>query len=281
MVSLSVYFVTQNEEKRLPLSLEKALLVADEIVVVDSGSTDQTEEISRKFGARFIHHDWVSIGHQVSFAEGCCSYDWVLRLDADEVLSDGLVDEILAVKQDPQYDGYKIRIGEVYPGIPEPKRWAKHYKLVRFYNRGKMKMSGRFGHDDVVFLEKNIKTHTLKNFVKHYSFVNISSVLAKINFETDMQLKRSIYEGKHYSPWRMVGTITLNILKYFILGRKFLYGFWGFINSVSIGLLRFLKFAKYYEYEQFQKYDYSGKYTNSFEEKAVNPEPEEGQNDFH
>ncbi len=256
MIALSIYYVTLNEAVRLPMSLKKACLVADEIIVVDSGSVDETGQIAKDFGARFIFHDWTSIGHQVSFAEKCCSNKWVLRLDADEVLSDGLVNEILEIKRNPDFDGYKLRIGDVFPGIQEPKRWAKHYKLIRLYNREMMQMSGRFGHDDVVFLKKGVKVRTLKNFLKHYSYIDISTTLRKVDFESDMQLKRAIYEGNFYSPWRMVGTMILNFIKYFLLGRKFLYGFWGLINTNNIGLLRFLKFAKFYEYQKLREHGY-------------------------
>lgn len=258
MINLSVYFVTLNEEKRLPMALEKALMVADEIVVVDSGSIDRTCEIAKNAGARVIYNKWISIGHQVSFAEKRCSNRWVLRLDADEVLSDGLVGEILAVKNSPRYDGYKLRIGEVYPGIPEPCRWVKHYKLIRLYNRDAFQMSGTHGHDDVVPVKLGATVKTMRHFVKHYSFVGVGTLIEKRNIETDMQIERAVLEGKNYSPWRMVGTMVFNFIKYFFLHRQFLYGFWGFINSTSIGILRFLKFAKFYEQRQLGKYVYLG-----------------------
>lgn len=257
-MQISVYLVTKNEEARLPLVLSKASLVADEIVVVDSGSTDGTKEIAERFGARFVFHPWKSIGHQVSFAEGCCSHRWVLRLDGDEVLSDGLVEEILEIKKNPLMDGYKFRIGDMYPGIREPSRWAKHFQLVRLYDREKIRMSGVFGHDDVVFLDKNARVVLLRNFVHHYAFFGIRHMVDKRNEQTDMQVRRAVAEGKQYSPYRMVGTIFFNVLRYFVIKRLFVYGFWGFINSVSIGFSRFLKFAKFYEYEQLQKYDYFG-----------------------
>jgi len=250
MIPLSVYYVTQDEERRLPASLAMAAEVADEIVVVDSGSTDRTAEIARGFGARFIHNEWVSIGHQVSFAERCCTNPWVLRLDADEVLSEGLVKEILNVKRDPRCDGYRLRIGDVFPGIERPSRWVKHYRLIRLYNREKMWMSGRFDHDDVVFGDTGLRVDLLENFVHHHSLLSLEHLVGKGNASTGMQVKRALVDGKRYSPWRMVGASTLGFLKLFLLGRFFLYGFWGFIASVVYGQMRFLKFAKYYEHRQ-------------------------------
>lgn len=257
-IPLSVYLVTQNEEARLPHVLERASRVADEIVVVDSGSTDGTEAVARRFGARFLFHEWKSIGHQVSYAERSCTHRWVLRLDADEVLSDGLIEEILEVKRNPRADGYRIHIGDVYPGIEKPSYLAKHFKLIRLYDREKIRMTGRYGHDDVELVDKSAKTVQLRSFLLHYGYWGVAHMVEKRNSQTDMQLRRAVAEGKTYSPARMVGTVGLNILKYFFIKRLFVYGWWGFINSVSIGFARFLKFAKYYEYTQLLEHDYIG-----------------------
>src|SRR6056297_321934 len=256
MIKLSVYIVTMNEEKRLPLVLDSIRDLADEIVVVDSGSTDRTEEIAHEYGARFIFNNFESIGHQVRYAEQLCNNKWVLRLDADEELSEGLITEIIDVKKYPEYDGYELRITDMYPGYQKGIRWAKHHKKINLYNRDKMEMSGQTGHDAVIFKEKNIKIKTLYHLTNHYCYLSLRKSLEKYNRATDLQVIRALEENKNYSPWRMVGASTLEFLKYYILGRHFLYGFWGFINCVNMGYLRFLKFAKYYEYIQLQKYTY-------------------------
>ncbi len=247
-MKLSLYIITFNEERRLSKTLMAAHALADEIVVVDCGSTDRTREIAESFGARIIHNDWVSFGDQVRVAEELCTYDWVLRLDADEVISPELVEEIKQIKLAPDCDGYRLRIGEVYPGVEHPKRWVKHLKLIRLYNRTKMKMLGILDHDKVDMVVNNAKVRTLNGFVHHYSYINLTKLIEKQNRATDTLVRMVIKSGHKYSPWRMVGAATLEFLKYYLLNRHFLYGFYGYIFAVNMSYFRFAKFGKYYDY---------------------------------
>lgn len=247
MIPISLYVITYNEEQRLGLALAAARPLVDEIVVVDCGSADGTREVALKYGARFIHNDWVSFGDQVRVAEGYCSNDWVLRLDADEEIGPELASEIAEVKKNPDCDGYRLRIGDVYPGVPEPVRWARHYRLIRLYDRTKMRMMGVLDRDDVDFVVPRPRVRTLHGFIRHHSYVCLSRVIAKQNRATDTQVRMIEKAGKRYSPWRMLGTSTLTFLKYYVLYRHFLYGWWGFINCVTIAFTRFTKFAKCYE----------------------------------
>lgn len=250
---LSLYLITLNEEKRLARTLESAKGLADEIIVVDSGSTDNTKAIAESFGAKVIFHEWESYGHQVKFAEEQCRYNWVLRLDADEVISPQLAEEISHLKEYGDKDGYILPRGEVYPGMKHANKWVWHYREIRLYDRNAWTMSGQPGNDAVIKARSNATYGKYRGFIDHYSFVSIFQIVGKYNKESENLAQRAMNQGKNYSPWRLLGASTLEFLKYYVLGRFFLLGWWGFIHCVNVSYLRFLKFAKFYELSQ--KYD--------------------------
>src|SRR5215203_6311185 len=97
---LSVYILTHNSEKLLEEVMQPLHEIADDLLVVDSGSTDSTPDVARKFGARFIQHPLVSFKDQRNFAHNACLHDWVLALDSDEVVSEDFVKEVTAMKKE-------------------------------------------------------------------------------------------------------------------------------------------------------------------------------------
>jgi glycosyltransferase involved in cell wall biosynthesis len=253
---LSCYIITRNEERRLPLVLESIKGLTDETIIVDSGSTDGTEGVALRYGARFLRHGWESYDLQTKWAEEQCSHKWILRLDADEVVSPELAAEIKSVRESGTKDAYWFRIAEMAVGLEKPNPLVWHYKRVRLYRRGAYAATGVTGHDVAQKIDPNASEGVLRGFVHHYSFVSISQTVEKHNFYSGEQARQALADGKNYSPWRMVGAMSLNFFKRFILDRFFLYGFWGFIYSVDYAFLRFLKFSKFYEAKQLEKYEY-------------------------
>lgn len=253
MTTLSVYILTLNEEKRLPKTIEAASKVADEIIVVDSGSSDKTEEIAKSYGAKFIFHPWKNISSQKNFAQNQCQNDWVLSLDADEVLSPQLIEEINKIKVSPQADAYKVKIGNMYPGYKKPRPFTRRYNLVRLYNR---KTGGNMPDDlthDRVVLYPNAKVIQLKNEIYHYSYLDLFHLWNKLNIYTEELIKTAIATNKKYSKIRLLTEFPRQFLTYYIGRRNCFDGWWGFINSTTMAYFRFLKIAKYFEYKMLEK----------------------------
>ncbi len=250
-MKLSVYVVTLNEEERLENTLKAASQVADEILIVDSGSTDRTKEISGKYSARFIFNKWKNISSQKRYAQNACLNDWVLSLDADEVLSEGLIKEIRdlkSIEDIPSQNAYKIKITAMYPGDKKPRFFANHYNLVRLYNRTQATMPDDLTHDRVV-LQQDGRIIQLKNNIHHFSYISLTKIWYKYNNYSDELVKTAIETGKSYSRFRLIVEFPAQFLRYYILKRQCLHGWWGFISAVTSAYFRFLKIAKYIEYQ--------------------------------
>ena len=248
MVKISVYIVTLNEEKRLDKTLKAAHQIADEMIVVDSGSTDATKDIALKNGAEFIFHKWKNISSQKHFAQNKCKNDWVLSLDADEVLSDDLIAEIKEIKKNPTADAYKVRICDILPGDKKPRFFAKTYNQVRLYNRKKADMPDDLTHDRVVWKE-DCKIEQLKSKVWHYSYVSLTQLWFKLNMYTDELVQVALKKNKKYSKLRLYTEMPRQFLFYYFIRRYCLYGTCGFWMATSYAYFRFLKIAKWFEWK--------------------------------
>lgn len=254
-MKISAYLVTLNEEKRLEKTLKAVSAVADEIVIIDSGSTDKTEKIAQKYKAKFIFHKWKNISSQKHFAQNKCSNDWVLSLDADEVLSPELISEIKSLKKNPTADAYKLKICDMLPGDEKPRFFAKTYRLVRLYNRQKANMPDDLTHDRVV-LGADCKVAELKAKVHHYSYLSLTQFWYKLNMYTDELVKTAIEKNKKYSRLRLYTEFPRQFLIYYFKRRYFLYGTCGFWMANSYAYFRFLKIAKWFEYQALNKKKY-------------------------
>ena len=142
-MKISATIITYNEERNLPRAIE-SLRCADEILVVDSGSTDRTVEIAEKLGARVMDSPWPGYAKQKNLAAENAAHDWILSLDADESLSEALEGEIWRLKkQGPEFDAYTMPRMAQYLG-----RWIHHSgwypdRKVRLYNRQKATLARR------------------------------------------------------------------------------------------------------------------------------------------
>jgi len=224
-VSLSCCIITLNEADRIEACLKAAAVVADELVVVDSGSTDGTPEIARRLGARVLHRDWTGYGQQKRFAEQQASHNWILSLDADEVLSDQLQQEIAALMTiAPPMAAYRVRILAVHPGQARPHRWAEGYNIVRLYNRRRATYSEHPVHDRV-----ETGTHPvgqLDGVIYHYAWRSFEHLHAKMRAYADYQVQ-VLRKPAAVLALRLPFEYPLTFFKYLVLRRNFSGGWTG------------------------------------------------------
>src|SRR5579864_5751708 len=183
-MKITATIITLNEERNIARAIE-SLRCCDEIVVLDSGSSDRTVELAEKFGARVIESPWRGYAGQKNWAAGQAAHDWILSLDADEALSEALEGEIWSLKKSgPKFDAYTMPRLAQYLG-----KWILHCgwypdRKVRLYHRGKAQWVGDFVHESVEasgrigHLEANILHFTCESLSEHVKTVDRYTTLA-------------------------------------------------------------------------------------------------------
>ena len=252
-VQLSAVVITYNEERNIERCLKSLLGVADELVVVDSYSTDRTEEICRRYKARFIKHRFEGHIQQKNWAILQASSPYILSLDADEVLSDELKASILRVKEDWTHDGYYFNRLTNYCG-----KWIRHTtwypsRKMRLWDARKGRWGG-FNPHDKFRLMPGASRQFLKGDLLHYSYYSVTDHLTQINSFSSI-LARSYYDrGRRVNLFSLLFRPLWRFINDFLLRAGFLDGHFGFVISVNSAHEVFLKYVKlrriYLEEEQ-------------------------------
>ncbi|HRJ68464.1 MAG TPA: glycosyltransferase family 2 protein [Beijerinckiaceae bacterium] len=240
---LSIFIITKNEADRLPRTLAAVRNLSDDIVVVDSGSSDDTCALAIASGARVVENEWPGYGPQKRFAEEQCHGTWLLNIDADEVVPPELGNEIRAAVEFPFADAYEIRIAEIFPGERRPHSLGYALAPVRLYRRDKGRYSPSPVHDRVD-LAPDARVARLKGVVHHFSVRSIGDQIAKLNAYTDQQVDDLAARGKHVPVWRLFVEFPASFLKAYIGRRHFARGLYGVITATNFAFYRWLRVAK-------------------------------------
>ena len=244
-MKLSATVITKNEERNIGRCLT-ALDFADEIVVVDSGSTDRTVEIARGFTGKVITNPWPGHKQQKNFAIDQTQGDWILSLDADEVVTPELRSEIIAVQQTgfAGYDGYFIARKSFFRG-----KWIAHcgwypdYHL-RLFRKGKGRFGGFNPHDIV---ELDGPTARFKNPVLHFTYPDLDTYMARLNSYTSIAAQELSARGKRFHLRHAVLSPLATFLKMYILKLGLFDGREGLLLSALSGYYVFVKYLKLWE----------------------------------
>lgn len=240
---ISVVLITKNAEALLEKCLQSCAF-ADEIVVVDSGSSDRTLAIASAYKAKVIHQDWLGFGPQKQFAIEQASHDWVLCLDADEWLSDTLVKEIKALMAQPTAQAWRFARSNKFMG-----RFLKHgegypdYSL-RLFHRQHARWSDDLVHEYVI---TTAKVGTLSGDLMHESGEDIARYLEKQNRYTTLQAEALFKRGKKAGAGKLLFSPLLRFIKFYLVRQGFRDGLPGLVH-ISIGCFNsYIKYGKLIE----------------------------------
>ncbi|MGD0709899.1 MAG: glycosyltransferase family 2 protein [Bacteroidales bacterium] len=243
MEQISVVIITLNEERNIERCLKSLEEVADEIIVLDSFSTDKTSEICQKFPVKFIQKEWMNYSASKNFANSNASYDYILSIDADEALSDELKRAILELKtSDNLFDAYCFNRLANYCG-----KWIRHGgwypdTKLRLWNRHKGQWEGEI--HEAVKMERNTKTGFIKGDLLHYSYYSIEQHLNLMNKYTDIMANELFNIGKNASIFKLLFSPVFKFIRDYILKLGFLDGYTGFVICRISTRASFLKYTK-------------------------------------
>ncbi len=243
MVPISVVVITFNEEKNIGRCLDSVRDVADDIVVLDSFSTDRTKEIAEEKGARFFEHVFDGHVEQKNRAITYAKHPHVLSLDADEALNDKLKDEIIRAKKKFSTDGYYFNRLTNYCG-----KWVRHSgwypdRKLRLWDSRKGQWKGINPHDRYE-MEPGSKTEHLKGDLLHYSFYSIEQHIDTINKFSTIAAKMQIKQGKKFSWFKLLISPLWKFIRSYFFQGGILDGAYGFIICMNSAHATFVKYTK-------------------------------------
>jgi len=244
-VKLSVVVITLNEERDIGRCLESVKPIADEIVIVDSFSTDQTREIAESYGVRFLQRPFDGYVNQKNFADQQAAYPHILSIDADEVLSSELAREVAAIKNNWEFAGYYVKRLTNYCGT-----WVRHGgwypdKKLRLYNRNQGSWKGLLLHEEYK-LNNNKSIGNLQHDLLHYSFYTLSDHLRQVDHFTTIQQQEMNLQGRRKSFWPLLYKAPVKFFQMYVFKAGFLDGTAGFCIAVISSYAAFIKYAKHY-----------------------------------
>lgn len=251
MTKISGVVIAFNEEKYIEQCVQSMLGVVDEIVVIDSFSTDRTKEICLKYNVNFIEQKFLGYIEQKNFANTQAKYDYILSLDADEALSDGLKKEILSLKKKKTLaEGYWVNRLNNYCGT-----WVKHShwypdKRIRFFKKNSGEWQGGNPHDFYT-MYPNTKTERIKADILHWAYDSISEHYLKIdNFTTIAAHSYIKNKNKKVGFVKIVLNPFWKFFQGYFLKKGFLDGFQGFVICTFSAITTFLKYIKIKELQK-------------------------------
>jgi glycosyltransferase involved in cell wall biosynthesis len=246
-VPLTVTIITLNEAHHIAAAIDSAAW-ADEILVVDSGSTDDTVAIAAGKGVRVMHRTWPGYVDQKNYAASVASHDWIFSLDADERITPALADEIRQlVASNPAERAFRVPRVTFHLG-----RWVRTTDFypdyqTRLYDRRTARWQGKYVHESVV---ADGACGQLKHELQHYSYRDLSDHLERINHYSTLAARQMYESGRRASAVDLLAHPPAAFLRNYVLRGGFTDGMPGLTISLVNAYSVLLKFAKLWELQQ-------------------------------
>lgn len=227
MDKLSVIIITLNEERNIERAVKSVLNIADEIIVLDSFSTDKTEAICAKYPVRFIQEKWQGYAATKNSANALASNNWIFSLDADEEVDSKLEKEIISQKKLGFSGTYSVNRLTNYCG-----KWIKHStwypdKKVRIFEKSNTKWGGEFVHEELEF-SKPVADQELAGHLNHFSYYDYVDHRSRADKYSLLTAKKLHAAGKSAGPFKPYISSVGRFITMFILHLGFLDGWAGF-----------------------------------------------------
>ncbi|SNR15671.1 glycosyltransferase family 2 protein [Tenacibaculum jejuense] len=248
---ISAALITFNEEENIARTLEK-LVWCDEIVVIDSYSSDATLEICESFGAKVFQKKFNGYGEQKRYLVSKCTYDWVLSIDADEVLTNDLIDEIkLEFNQDTvPHKAYFLNRKHVYLGKVFEYGYLKNTPVLRLFNKNHAEFSNKKVHETV---EYNGSKGRFKNFFYHYTATSVEQINLKKNRYASLVSEEYFKKNKRVNLLFLVFKYPFTFFKEYVIRGNMFNGYEGYVWSTYIAEYSVLKYLKLMERKKMKK----------------------------
>lgn len=244
---ISVTIICCNESERIQETIECVEDWVDEVIVVDSGSIDGTQDIVRKTTAKLFFNEWSGYGQQKRFAEDQARNDWIFNIDADERVLPELTDEIKKrfLSESKDADAYKVPIYDRFLCTRELSKY-KPYNPVRLYKKSAGRYRNSSVHDRVV-LPATAIVKQLNCGIAHDSLKSFNHRIEKMNSYTDAQVDDLMSKGRKFSKARIVLEFWASFLICYIRRGYWRNGLMGYIYSINFAYSRFLRAIKLFE----------------------------------
>lgn len=242
---VSVFIIAKNESDRIPVAIRSVRDWVEEVIVIDSGSEDDTVPISEALGARVLFRAWTGYGEQKVYGESLCRRDWILNIDADEEIGPELRDEISALfrtGEPADCVAYRLPVLPLYPFQASGHPWTVTNFPVRLYRKDKAGFSTSTVHDSVIV--RAGKIGRLKGMLVHRSYRSLAHHVDKVNFYSSAQAEDLFRKGRNPSGLVLLLTPIFAFFKQYILRREFINGIDGVVVSYMYAFHRFIRVAK-------------------------------------